>query len=124
MARIHAGPADALAPGERTFVKHRNFEIGVFNVNGEFRAYRNRCPHQLGPACEGAISGTLMGSADTDWQLEWVLDGRVLLCPGTRLNLTSTPASASAASASGSGHTPSKSTTGSFTSTFRRALPG
>ena len=81
MARIHAGTSDALAPGERTFVKHRNVEIGVFNVNGEFRAYRNRCPHQLGPACEGAISGTLMGSAENDWNLEWVLDGRVLLCP-------------------------------------------
>lgn len=81
MVRVPAGRVDALAPGERTFVKHRNVEIGVFNVDGCFRAYRNRCPHQLGPACEGAVSGTFMGSAETEWQLEWTMDGRVLLCP-------------------------------------------
>ncbi len=81
MPRIPAGPADAVPSGGRTMVTHRNVEIGIFNVDGEFRAYRNRCPHQLGPACEGVVSGTLMGSAETNWQLEWTLEGRVLLCP-------------------------------------------
>ena len=81
MARISAGRADALQPGASMMVRHGNVEIGVFNLGGEFRAYRNRCPHQLGPACEGVVSGTLMGSVDTNWETEWVLEGRVLLCP-------------------------------------------
>ena len=46
-----------------------------------FRAYRNRCPHQQGPVCTGPVSGTLVATADTDWRLAWVLEGRVLICP-------------------------------------------
>ena len=62
-------------------VAHNGSEIGVFNVNGQFRAYRNRCPHQLGPACDGYLTGTILASADTGFQPRWALDGQVLLCP-------------------------------------------
>jgi 3-phenylpropionate/trans-cinnamate dioxygenase ferredoxin subunit len=30
-------------------------EIGVFRVDGQFYAIRNRCPHQGGPLCLGRI---------------------------------------------------------------------
>ena len=38
-------------------------------------------PHQQGPVCTGPVSGTLVATADTDWRLAWVLEGRVLFCP-------------------------------------------
>ena len=85
MGRMHVGPVADLPPGEHKIVSHGEIEIGVFNVDGRFRAYRNRCPHQLGPACTGIVTGTLMPAGDSDWRLEWALEGRVLLCPWHQL---------------------------------------
>jgi nitrite reductase/ring-hydroxylating ferredoxin subunit len=34
-------------------------ELGVFRVNGELVAYENRCRHQGGPVCTGAVLGKL-----------------------------------------------------------------
>ena len=81
MPRIRVGPADEIQPGQPAFVKHGEIEIAVFRVDDGFRAYRNRCPHQQGPVCTGPVSGTLVATADTDWRLAWVLEGRVLICP-------------------------------------------
>ena len=81
MPRIRVGPADEIKPGQPAFVKHGEVEIAVFRLGGGFRAYRNRCPHQQGPVCRGPVSGTLVATADTDWRLAWVLEGRVLICP-------------------------------------------
>ena len=81
MARIRVGPADDIQPGQPAFVKHGEIEIAVFRLDDGFRAYRNRCPHQQGPVCTGPVSGTLVATADTDWRLAWVLEGRVLICP-------------------------------------------
>ena len=81
MPRIRVGPADEIKPGQPAFVKHGEVEIAVFRLGGGFRAYRNRCPHQQGPVCTGPVSGTLVATADTDWRLAWVLEGRVLICP-------------------------------------------
>ena len=41
-----------LKPGEKKLVSVKGREIGVFNVNGEFFALANRCPHEGGPMCE------------------------------------------------------------------------
>ena len=81
MARIRVGRADEIQPGQPVFVKDGEVEIAVFRLDGGFRAYRNRCPHQQGPVCTGPVSGTLVATADTDWKLAWVLEGRVLICP-------------------------------------------
>jgi nitrite reductase/ring-hydroxylating ferredoxin subunit len=42
--------------GERKIVKAGPRSIGVFNVEGEYFAIRNRCPHQGGPLCVGRLS--------------------------------------------------------------------
>ena len=42
--------------GERKIVKAGPRSIGVFNVEGEYFAIRNRCPHQGGPLCLGRLS--------------------------------------------------------------------
>lgn len=41
--------------GGRLIVNLEGRSIGVFHVNGSYFALRNSCPHQSGPACEGAI---------------------------------------------------------------------
>ncbi len=81
MPRIRVGTEDSIQPGAPALVRHGGVEVGVFQVDGEFRAYLNRCPHQQGPVCTGPTTGTLAAARATGWKLAWVLDGRVLLCP-------------------------------------------
>jgi nitrite reductase (NADH) small subunit len=42
-----------LADGDVRIVCSGTLEVGVFRHEGQYRAYRNLCPHQGGPACEG-----------------------------------------------------------------------
>ena len=42
-----------IAEGGVRIVRTGKFEIGVIRHGGKYYAYRNYCPHQGGPACEG-----------------------------------------------------------------------
>ena len=42
-----------IAEGGVRIVRDGPLEIGVIRHAGQFYAYRNYCPHQGGPACEG-----------------------------------------------------------------------
>ena len=53
MADILVCKADELADGEVRMVRAGGVEIGVIRHAGAWYAYRNHCPHQGGPACEG-----------------------------------------------------------------------
>ena len=44
-----------MAEGGVRIVRAGKFEIGVIRHEGKYYAYRNYCPHQGGPACEGLI---------------------------------------------------------------------
>ncbi|MEP7200512.1 MAG: Rieske (2Fe-2S) protein [Chloroflexota bacterium] len=55
MAKYVVATVDELPPGARKIVEIDGRSIGVFNLNGEFFALRNRCPHQGGPLCAGRI---------------------------------------------------------------------
>lgn len=72
---------EELPPGGRRIVRMGNAEVGVFNVDGRYYALPNRCPHQLGPLCEGTISGTLVANAETGWRPTWTKEGEILTCP-------------------------------------------
>lgn len=60
--RLHLGSVDDLAGLDRMLVEHDGVEVGVFEVDGEFRAYVNRCPHAGGPVCEGRRRDRLIAS--------------------------------------------------------------
>src|SRR4029079_16280573 len=42
-------------PGHCKIVSVNGRDIGVFNLNGEYFALANRCPHEGGPLCQGKI---------------------------------------------------------------------
>ena len=42
-----------LPPGARKIVTWEDYEIGVFNCNGELLAIEDRCSHDDGPLAEG-----------------------------------------------------------------------
>ena len=70
---------DEFPPGERKIVKAGSRSIGVFNVEGEFFAIRNRCPHQGGPLCIGRLSPWAVATAPG----KVTMDGppRLVACP-------------------------------------------
>ena len=54
--------------------------IGVFNVDGEYFALRNRCPHQGGPLCEGT-PGRLLTLDRAGRVPRTAAPGEILRCP-------------------------------------------
>ena len=79
MAKYVVGTVDEIPPGERKLVQIAGRTIGVFNVQGEFVALLNRCPHQGGPLCEGHTLGFLR--SDGPGQYHYTRPGEVLRCP-------------------------------------------
>ena len=72
---------DELPEGTHRVVRVGNRDIGVFNIRGELHAIPSLCPHQRGPLCSGAVSGTIDYGPHTEWQLRWIWDGEVVTCP-------------------------------------------
>lgn len=75
---------ESIDPGERLLVEINGLEYVVFNVDGEFHAYVNWCPHQGGPICEGTIDGTIDATFDRpslETKLSWIKDDEVIVCP-------------------------------------------
>ena len=71
--------ADEIGPGERRLVTIKRHSVGVFNVNGEYVAVLNVCPHELAPVCRGPVGGTTLPSLPGTW--EWGREGEILSCP-------------------------------------------
>ncbi len=76
MERYVVGRVEEIPPGGRKIVTVAGRSIGIFNVNGAFFALRNRCPHQGGPLCEGALWGMLQ--ARVPGELEYTRAGEIL----------------------------------------------
>ena len=70
---------DEIPPGERKIVEVAGRSIGVFNIDGEYFALRNRCPHQGGALCEGKLWGVL--KADVPGVFEYSPRKEILTCP-------------------------------------------
>jgi nitrite reductase/ring-hydroxylating ferredoxin subunit len=66
-------------PGERRIVKAGSRSIGVFRVEDEFFAIRNRCPHQGGPLCQGRLSAWAVASVPGQVRMEG--PPRLVACP-------------------------------------------
>ena len=79
MAKYIVATVDELTPGTRTIIEVKGRTIGVFNVDGEFFALRNRCPHQGGPLCAGKLSGLML--ADRPGEYRYSRKDEILRCP-------------------------------------------
>jgi nitrite reductase/ring-hydroxylating ferredoxin subunit len=79
MAKYVVGTVDEIALGSRKIVEVGGRSIGVFNVNGEYFALLNRCPHQAGPLCKGNAYGVLKSGAVGEY--EYSRPGEIVRCP-------------------------------------------
>ncbi len=79
--RIVVCAASELLPGEKRVVQdtQMGLSIGVFNIDGEFFALKNVCPHLGAPLCLGSVHATHRPSPVFEFRPD--LAGRVLRCP-------------------------------------------
>jgi nitrite reductase/ring-hydroxylating ferredoxin subunit len=76
--RFVVGKSDEIPPGSRKIVRVAGRSIGVFNVDGQFYAIRNRCPHQGAPLCEGKLWGAL--KSDVPGSFEYSSTKDIIAC--------------------------------------------
>jgi nitrite reductase/ring-hydroxylating ferredoxin subunit len=67
-----------LPAGERKIVELDGKSVGVFNVEGEFYALLNFCPHAGGALCRGPVTGTALPTGE--FKYVYGRAGRVLRC--------------------------------------------
>src|SRR6202522_3805340 len=79
MTRHVVASVEEIAPGTCKVVTIKGREIGVFNVNNEFFALINRCPHQGAPLCRGEIVSRLVAPSPGDYRL--TRTGEMIRCP-------------------------------------------
>lgn len=79
--KYRVGRLEDFPVGSHQVVEVKNRKLGIFNINGNFYALPNLCPHQVGPLCEGKVSGTLTSNEATNWKLTWTDEGEIISCP-------------------------------------------
>ncbi len=57
-----------LKSGERKIVEVNGRSIGIFNVNGDYYAMHNRCPHMGGALCAGPVTGTTLTTSKIEFE--------------------------------------------------------
>lgn len=55
--RVIVARVAELPPGSMTVVPVGKFGVGVYNINGQYSAIANYCPHRGGPMCVGQLTG-------------------------------------------------------------------
>ena len=80
MSKHIIGTVSEIPSGEKKIVDIDGRSIGVYNVNDEFYAILNRCPHQGGPLCQGRTAGFLK-SDQPGGTYEYTRKGEIVRCP-------------------------------------------
>ena len=79
MSRHAVATTSEIPPGGRKLVTVKGRPIAIFNVHGEYYGLLNRCPHQGGALCEGAITGLL--ESPEPGKYSYTRRGEILRCP-------------------------------------------
>lgn len=61
--RVVVGKVSDFGNGDRKIVDVNGKSVGVFRIDDEFYALRNRCPHQFGPLCLGTLAPRAISGA-------------------------------------------------------------
>ena len=82
---IKVANTNDLRPGEGKIVEVDGNEVALFNVNGEFFAINNTCPHRGGPLGEGMLEGNVVTCPHHGWQFD-VKSGQNANMPGPNVS--------------------------------------
>lgn len=81
--RVNAGPAAEITPGSAKAVPVEGGEAVVFNVDGQFYAMDNTCPHRGAALSEGRLDGCVVTCPWHGWQFD-VTNGQMLMSAGSK----------------------------------------
>lgn len=78
--------------GGKTLTTVNGQGIGLFKLNGQIFAWRNTCPHQGGPVCQGRIFHRVVENIDADRQVHgraYDTEHQHIVCPwhGAEFNI-------------------------------------
>jgi 3-phenylpropionate/trans-cinnamate dioxygenase ferredoxin subunit len=79
MAKYIVATIDEIPPGSRKVVEVSGRAVGIFNIEGQYFALRNQCPHQGGPLCQGKLSGLIQAPRPGDYQ--YSRRDEIIRCP-------------------------------------------
>lgn len=79
MARHVVAPVAEIPPGGRKVVEAAGKRIVVFNLDGEFFALLDRCPHQGGPLSGGILCGLTLSEEPGTYRFS--RSGEFIRCP-------------------------------------------
>jgi nitrite reductase/ring-hydroxylating ferredoxin subunit len=68
--KVVVGKVSDFENGDRKIIDVNGKSIGVFRVDDQFYALRNRCPHQFGPLCAGTLAPRAVSSGPGDVRVE------------------------------------------------------
>lgn len=66
MSKHHVCRAEDVKDGDVRIFNDENISVGIYKIDGIYYAYRNICPHQGGPACEGIMVHKVVDVIDSD----------------------------------------------------------
>lgn len=79
MAKHVVAPVGDIPPGGRKLVDVKGRAVVVFNLDGEFFALNNRCPHRGGSLCQGRLTGLVESSEPGEYR--YSRRGEIIRCP-------------------------------------------
>ena len=66
MPTIRVSQVSEIEDGGKIVIEADGEQIGIFRIGDEFYAWKNRCPHQGGPICQGRIFNKVIEVLDAD----------------------------------------------------------
>ncbi len=79
MAKYVIARTRDIPPGRRKLVEVKGRRLVIFNLDGEFFAVSDRCPHQGGPLSKGKLTGVV--SSPEPGRYCYSRKGEVIRCP-------------------------------------------
>ena len=79
MTRHVVATVDQIPAGQRLVVTVDGREIGIFNVDGEYFAVGNRCPHEGASLCKGRLTSLVEASEPGSYRVS--RRGEMVRCP-------------------------------------------
>ena len=68
--KVVVGKVSDFENGDRKIIDVNGKSIGVFRIDDQFYALRNRCPHQFGPLCVGTLAPRAVSSGPGDMRMD------------------------------------------------------
>jgi nitrite reductase/ring-hydroxylating ferredoxin subunit len=66
MPEVLVGEASEFTNGDKRLIVADGVEVGLFRLDGRFFAWRNVCPHQGGPVCQGRVFRRVVDDLDDE----------------------------------------------------------